>query len=106
MKTPDSTSVFTKAKILDQILVSVDHALMVFDKDWRLQCWSRPTAKILGYPEELLQAGRPIRDYVAVYAESGILAPGDPQQLIRKKLEEFRNNHVYEEQVRLPSGGF
>ena len=49
-------------QVLQAALQNMSQGISVIDRDQRLVAWNRPYARMFGFPEELLQVGRPIMD--------------------------------------------
>ncbi|WP_449466105.1 hybrid sensor histidine kinase/response regulator [Stenotrophomonas humi] len=49
-------------QVLQAALQNMSQGISVIDRDQRLVAWNRPYARMFGFPDELLQVGRPIMD--------------------------------------------
>ena len=49
-------------QVLQAALQNMSQGISVIDRDQRLVAWNRPYARMFGFPDELLQVGRPIID--------------------------------------------
>lgn len=49
-------------QVLQAALQNMSQGISVIDRDQRLVAWNRPYARMFGFPDELLQVGRPIVD--------------------------------------------
>ena len=94
------------AATLAQVLATIDHGILITDSDGRLRYWSKNAEEVMGYPPGFLRAGMAIRDLVRVYAEQGVLGPGDIDDVVERKLREFREQPVMQNEMRVPSGRY
>lgn len=49
-------------QVLQAALQNMSQGISVIDREQRLVAWNRPYAQLFGFPDELLQVGRPIMD--------------------------------------------
>jgi PAS domain S-box-containing protein len=72
---------------LHTVLESMDHGLVAFDQDLKLQVWNSHYLKMRDYPEELAEEGRPFRDFMQFDIDRNEFGPGDPAQQMAEKLD-------------------
>lgn len=100
-------------------LEHLPQGVSVVDANLRLVAWNSRYQQIFGFPDELLQVGRPIEDVFRFNARRGLLGPGDVEEAIQRRLDYLRagSPHMYERErpdgttieIRgnpLPDGGF
>ena len=75
-------------QVLQAALQNMSQGISVIDRDHRLVAWNRRYAELFGFPEELLQVGRPIADLTRwslrrMPLRAGDAAPADGRALER-----------------------
>ncbi|MDR2872281.1 MAG: PAS-domain containing protein [Xanthomonadaceae bacterium] len=86
---------------------SLEHlpqGISVVDADMRLVAWNSRYREIFDFPDNLLQAGRPIEDLLRYNAKRGWLSSGSVDESIERRIMHLRsgNAHIYER--KLPNG--
>ncbi len=71
-----------------ELLASAE-GVAVFDTRYRLAAWNRPLVE-LGLVPDRVHAGLPILDVYRHAARRGLLGPGDPEAIARRRLDEVR----------------
>lgn len=105
--------------LLETTLENVPEGISVIDDELRLVAWNRRYTDLFHYPENLLKVGTPVEELIRFNAERGLCGPGDPEELVERRLDHMRRAipHVYQRerddgivlelrQVPLPGGGF
>ena len=105
--------------LVQDALEHLDPALSVFDGDFKLALFNQRFIELLDFPAELVEIGRPFKDFLRFNAERGEYGPGDIEELVRERLTlaEKREPHSFDRiredgtvlEVRgnpLPGGGF
>ena len=75
------------ADILSKVLEHIIQSVVMYDNNKRLQVWNDRYAKILQFPEGMLEVGRDNRDLAVFLARRGDYGPGDPDTLAQKRLD-------------------
>jgi PAS domain S-box-containing protein len=81
--------------------------------------WNRRYETLFDYPPGMLRVGTPVEDLIRCNARRGLCGPGDPEELVDRRLQNMRRDgpHVFQReradgsvfelrQVPLPGGGF
>ncbi len=105
--------------LLQGAIENISQGISVVDKELRLVAWNRRYLELFGYPEGLVQVGRPVADIIRHNAEQGLCGPGDIDEHVRKRLAWMRQGtpHTSERQLSngqvielignpMPGGGF
>jgi Na+/proline symporter/signal transduction histidine kinase/CheY-like chemotaxis protein len=71
--------------------------ISVVDAELRIVAWNRRYLDLFNYPEGFVYVGRPIADLILHNAAKGLLGDGDPNVLMRKRLNHLRRStpHVF-----------
>ena len=95
-----NTTVHSLATLIQQIefnrgllratLEHLPQGVSVVDSDLRLVAWNRRYVEIFGFPEELVQVGRPIEALIRYNAERGLFGSGDQEAYVQKRLQHLR----------------
>lgn len=101
-------------RLLEAALENMSQGISVVDKDLRLVAWNRRYAEMFGFPEELLQVGRPIADLARWALERGFtgaprgLDPGGGrsgiQPMLARRLAHMRTGSAHLSERRFPDG--
>lgn len=82
----------------------IDQGFTLFDCDLKLVAGNRTFAKLLDFPEALLQLGTPYHAFMRCNAQRGEYGPGDVEELVEQRVRAARQFHTrYTEWVR-PNG--
>lgn len=105
-------------QVLQAALQNMSQGISVIDREQRLVAWNGPYARIFGFPEELLQVGRPIVDLTR-WALRTMPARGADERAVERRLAFMRagTQHLTERvfpdgsiiEIRgnpMPGGGF
>jgi PAS domain S-box-containing protein len=105
--------------LLETTLENVPEGISVIDEDLRLVAWNRRYEELFDYPADLLQVGTAVEELIRYNARRGLCGPGDPEDLVERRLDHMRREepHVFQRerddgtvlelrQVHLPGGGF
>jgi PAS domain S-box-containing protein len=105
--------------LIETTLENVPEGISVIDEELRLVAWNRRYEELFDYPESMLAVGTAVEDLIRYNAERGLCGPGDPGELVERRLDHMRLNepHVFQReredgtvlelrQVPLPGGGF
>lgn len=101
-------------RLLEAALENMSQGISVVDKDLRLVAWNRRYAELFGFPEELLQVGRPIADLARWALERGFagaprgLDPRDGrseiQPMLARRLAHMHAGSAHLSERRFPDG--
>ena len=90
--------------LLDTVLGSTEEGVAAFDPDLRLQDFNPRWGELRAYPEELVQAGRPLADFIRYDAERGLYGEGNADELTRQEMERTRAGDPPAGSLVLPEG--
>jgi PAS domain S-box-containing protein len=106
-------------ELLEAMMENMSQGISVVDANMRLVAWNQRYLDLFQYPEELVQAGRPVADMIRYNAERGWCGSGDVEMHVQKRLAHMRvgTPHVSERRRAdgrviegrgqpLPDGGF
>jgi Na+/proline symporter/signal transduction histidine kinase/CheY-like chemotaxis protein len=106
-------------ELLEAMMENMSQGISVVDANMRLIAWNQRYLDLFQYPEELVQAGRPVADMIRYNAVRGWCGPGDVEVHVEKRLAHMRSGtpHVSERRRAdgrviegrgqpLPDGGF
>jgi PAS domain S-box-containing protein len=82
--------VAAKSALLETTIEAMAQGVVVYDTDERLMSFNDQYAKMMGFPPGFLKRGMHLEEMIRYCAESGILGPGDPEEIYRERLERFR----------------
>lgn len=84
--------------ILQATLENTSHGVSVVDQDLRLVAWNQAYVDMYGYPDELIEAGRPIEDLIRFNAQRGELGQGNVENQVSRRLAYLRagERHSFE----------
>ncbi|MCF7223123.1 hybrid sensor histidine kinase/response regulator [Marilutibacter chinensis] len=91
-------------RVLEAALHNMSQGISVVDADLRLVAWNRRYAELFGFPDELLQVGRPIAD-LARWAMKQVPPEGDLERALERRLAYMRAGTVHLSERVLPGGG-
>jgi len=73
--------------LLQTSLEHMDEGFTVFDEQLRLIAWNQRFFRLLDLPRELAYVGAPFEAFMRYNAERGEYGPGEPEQLVRARVE-------------------
>ncbi len=65
----------------------LDQGISVIDGDLRMIMWNRHMVDLLGFPASLMRAGVPLETLIRFNAERGEYGPGNPERLVRERMD-------------------
>ena len=65
----------------------LDQGISVIDGELRMVMWNRHMVDLLGFPATLMKAGIPLETLIRFNAERGEYGPGDPDDLVRARMD-------------------
>ncbi|GAB3331443.1 hybrid sensor histidine kinase/response regulator [Marilutibacter aestuarii] len=90
-------------RVLEAALHNMSQGISVVDSDLRLVAWNRRYVELFGFPESLLQVGRPIAD-LARWAMRQVPPDGDMERALERRLAYMRAGTVHLSERVLPDG--
>jgi PAS domain S-box-containing protein len=82
-------------QLLQATMENITQGISVVDAQLRLVAWNRRYLELFGYPDGMVNVGRPVADLLRWNAEQGEMGPGDPDALIEKRLAHLRAGTAY-----------
>jgi len=82
-------------ELLQSSLENVSQGISVVDAEFRLVAWNRRYADIYRYPPGFLRIGQPIQELLRYNAKRGELGPGDPDELVARRLAHMQRGTPY-----------
>ncbi len=91
-------------ELLQTTLENVSQGVSVVDAERRIVAWNRRYLELYRYPPGLVRVGRPVVDLLRYNAERGELGPGDPEELVTRRLAHLERGTAYTFQRERPNG--
>lgn len=91
-------------RVLEAALENMSQGICVVDAELRLVAWNRRYASLFGYPESLLQVGRPVADLTRHNIAGGMIGEGDIEERVQRRLTHMRAGTRHLSERRLPDG--
>ena len=82
-------------ELLESTIENVSQGISVVDAEYRVVAWNRRYLEMYDYPPGFVRVGRPAVDLLRFNAERGELGPGDPGELVKRRLEHLRRGTPY-----------
>lgn len=76
-------------------LENLAHGISVVDRDLRLVAWNQRYVEFFDYPAGLVSVGCPVERLVRFNIERGAAGDGDPEMMIRKRIEHLKRGTAY-----------
>ena len=93
-----------KESQLRSAIDSMTGALFMTDKNLNLQLFNENAAELFGVPRELIYKGAPLELMVRYRAKRGDYGDSDPEEIVARRLEDYRKPEVSRIEDRLPGG--
>ncbi len=90
-------------QVLQAALQNMSQGISVIDREQRLVAWNRPYARMFGFPEELLQVGRPIIDLTR-WALQAMPQRGADERAVERRLALMRAGTAHLTERVFPDG--
>lgn len=74
---------------LHVLLDTLSQGVVVYDKDLRLQAWSRAFAELFDIPDGWLRVGRGMDELIRFNAEHGEYGDGNPDQIVARRMTDL-----------------
>ncbi|WP_372013141.1 PAS-domain containing protein [Pseudoxanthomonas sp. 10H] len=93
-------------QVLQAALQNMSQGISVIDREQRLVAWNRRYAELFGYPDELLQVGRPIAELTAWSLRREAVAPDERQvaRAVERRLAFMRHGSPHLTERVFPDG--
>lgn len=91
-------------ELLQATLQNVSQGISVVDAELRLVAWNRRYLELFGFPAGEMRVGRPIEEILRYTATRGEMGPGDPEELVAKRLAHLKRGTPYVFQRIRPDG--
>ena len=84
--------------LLEAMMDNMAQGISMVDRDLRLVAWNQRYEALFHYPPGFLYVGMPIVEAIRLNAEQGLCGPGDPEQLVQRRVAHLRSGtpHVSE----------
>ncbi|WP_221796965.1 PAS domain-containing hybrid sensor histidine kinase/response regulator [Oceanobacter mangrovi] len=89
---------------LQAALENLQQGVSVVDKDLKLVAWNRRYMEIFNYPDDFIQAGKPIQEIIAFNAGRGFCGTGDIDEQVSRRMTFLKDGSAHEFERLLPSG--
>ncbi len=89
---------------LRSTLENMSGSVFVVDRDLRLRVWNAHFPEFYALPDELVYEGAPLEGVLALRAARGEYGPGDPGELVRMRVESYRDRGITQVEDRVPGG--
>jgi len=90
-------------QVLQAALQNMSQGISVIDREQRLVAWNRPYAQLFGFPDELLQVGRPIMDLTR-WALQAMPERGGDERAVDRRLAFMRAGTAHLTERVFPDG--
>ncbi|MEX2529200.1 MAG: response regulator [Gemmatimonadota bacterium] len=90
--------------LLRTVLGSMAEGVAAFDSDLRLSVYNDRWAAIRGYPQRMVEAGRPLEEFVRYDVKRGVHGAGNREEVLRNELDRIRRGEAEEGPLVLPDG--
>jgi len=82
-------------ELLQASMDNVSIGIAVVDPDLRMVAWNKAYEDLFPYPDGLLVQGRHVRELLKHNARRGFCGPGDPDELVERRLRHIRARTSY-----------
>lgn len=91
-------------RVLEAALENMSQGICVVDAELRLVAWNRRYATLFGYPNDMLQVGRPVADLTRYNVDRGMIGPGESESRVQRRLTHMRAGTCHLSERRFPDG--
>ncbi len=91
-------------RVLEAALHNMSQGICVVDAELRVVAWNSRYASLFGYPDALLQVGRPIAELTRHNIEAGMLGAGEVERRVQRRLAHMRAGTRHLSERRFPDG--
>ncbi|MBT7952967.1 MAG: PAS domain S-box protein, partial [Gammaproteobacteria bacterium] len=100
------SSIIEKTNLIQAVLDSLVQGVVAFDKDLKLVSWNQKYLEIREYPEQFAQEGTPYAQFMRYDADRGEFGPGEPDDIVREKIETAKRFEAHEFERQRPNGTY
>ena len=93
-----------KSTLLDATLQNMQQGLVVFDKELRVRIWNHKIAEVFDLPQTMQQVGMSAELPIRLLAETGVLGPGEVNELVALRMTAMREAAAGTEEIALGNG--
>lgn len=90
-----SQAVQFNRELLESTLDNMSQGVAVVDKNLRLVGWNRSYLELMDYPKGTVYLGQPIEELIRINAKRGLIAEGERESAVRKRLDLLRGGLPY-----------
>lgn len=94
----------SKSTLLETVLESMNQGVLVVDGDFRISAFNRRFDELIKLPPDRFRPGDRFEDYVRFLVARGDYGPGDPDAIVRARLEVARRRDIYHFERTLSDG--
>lgn len=76
-----------RAELIVASISLLGNGISIFDRDLKLAAFNRDFFELLGFPEKMCVPGRSLADFFRHNADRGEYGPGDPEKLVRERMD-------------------
>lgn len=91
-------------RVLEAALENMSQGICVVDAELHLVAWNRRYASLFGYPDEMLQVGRPVADLTRYNIARGMVGAGEVEARVQRRLRHMRAGTRHLSERRFPDG--
>ena len=91
-----------KTEILEATLENMAGGVFMVDKDLNLQVFNKNFQEFYAIPDGVIEVGAPLADVLRIRAERGDYGPGDPEELVGKRLDSYRDPEIETVEDKIP----
>ncbi|MDN3678937.1 hybrid sensor histidine kinase/response regulator [Vibrio tapetis subsp. quintayensis] len=92
--------------LLQGSIEHISQGITVVDKQLRLVAWNQRYLELFEFPAGLIQVGRPIADVIRHNAVQGLCGPGDPEELVQRRVEHLERGSQHTSSRVRPDGRY
>jgi signal transduction histidine kinase/ActR/RegA family two-component response regulator len=90
--------------LLEAMMDNMAQGISMVDRDLRLVAWNQRYEALFAYPPGFLYVGMPIVEAIRLNAERGLCGPGQPDQLVQRRVAHLRSGTPHVSERRRPDG--
>jgi PAS domain S-box-containing protein len=99
-------SIMEKTNLIQAVLDSFIQGVVAFDKDLKLVSWNQKYLEIREYPKQFAVEGTPYAHFMRYDADRGEFGPGEPEDIVREKIEVAKRFEAHEFERQRPNGTY
>ncbi|MDM0043078.1 PAS-domain containing protein [Variovorax dokdonensis] len=101
---PPAEAPLARYQTLQAGLDLLDQGLSIFDGALRLVAWNAAYCRLLEFPQDMAYLGAPFESFIRYNANRGEYGPGDPDDLVARRLQAARAFEPHEIERTRPDG--